>query len=186
MMQRKKEDKAIVLDFLVHGYASDPSPSHMKKPVAQALGMNSFVLLEVVPKKGVFLQPLEQVYIGESKRDKIHHINGRIHFEKLTSTAKSELEHAILSLVKSQEERFVSFFNTAQPLNTRMHIIELLPGVGKKHMLEIVEQRKEESFKSFEDIKKRVKLISSPEKIVAKRILEEISGKEKHYLFVGR
>ncbi len=186
MMQRRKEETAIVLDFLVNGYASDPTPSHLKKPIAQAIGTSSFVLLELVPKKGIFLQPLENVYIGESKRDKIHHINGKLHFDRLTSTAKSELEHAIIVLVKEQEARFVNFFNTAQPLNTRMHIIELLPGVGKKHMVEIVEQRKEEPFKSFEDVKKRVKLISNPEKIIAKRIFEELSGKEKHYLFVGR
>ena len=41
-------------------------------------------------------------------------------------------------------------------------------------------------FKSFADIKERVKLIPDPEKSVVKRILQELEGNEKHMLFVGR
>jgi len=78
----------------------------------------------------------------------------------------------------------VDFFNKAQPMSTRMHALELLPGVGKKHMWEILDARKESTFESFEDIKKRVKLLSDPKKAIMSRILNEISGKEKHFLFV--
>ena len=65
-----------------------------------------------------------------------------------------------------------------------MHQIELLPGVGKKHMWEIIEARKEKDFDSFDDIKKRVKLMPDPKKAIIKRILQEIEGNEKHRLFV--
>jgi putative nucleotide binding protein len=65
-----------------------------------------------------------------------------------------------------------------------MHQIELLPGVGKKHMWEIINAREEKPFESFEDLKKRVKLIPDPEKLIIKRILEEMEGEEKHRLFV--
>ena len=81
--------------------------------------------------------------------------------------------------------KFVDFFNKAQPISTRMHQLELLPGVGKKHMWEILEQRKEKPFESFEDIKKRVKLMPDPEKVIIKRILLETEGKEKHKIFIG-
>ena len=186
MMQREKEETAIVLDFLLNGYASDRTPMHLKTSIAQGLGTNNFTLLELVPKKGVFLQPFENVYIGDAKRDKIHHINGRLPFDKMTSTAKAELEHAIADIVKKSESKFVDFFNRAQPLNTRLHMLELLPGLGKKHMLEIVEQRKEEPFKNFEDIKKRVKLMPNPEKVIIKRVIQELEGVEKHSIFVSR
>lgn len=186
MQQRKREDSAIVLDFLLNGYASDRTPIHLKTSIAQALGTNHFSLLELVPKKGIFLQPHEEVYIGESKREKIHHINGRLDPVKLTSTARAELEHAIQAIIKKQEARFVEFFNKAQPINTRMHTFELLPGVGKKHMKEIVEIRKDEPFTSFENIKKRVKLMPDPEKVIAKRIVLELEGQEKHALFTSR
>ncbi len=185
-MYHKKEEEAIVLDFLPNGYLSDTRPSHMKTPIVQAIGKENFTLLELVPKKGIFLQPHEEVYIGEAKRDKIHHINGKIDYFKLTQTAKSELEHAVISLIDRHEAKFVDFFNNAQPLSTRMHVIELLPGVGKKHMWEIVEERRGEPFKNFEDIKKRVKLMPEPKKVIQKRIMQEITCDEKHLLFVDK
>ncbi len=186
MYPKKKEDEAIVLDFLPNGYPFDKRPIHMKTAIVQAIGKENFTLLELVPKKGVFLQPYEEVYIGDAKRDKIHHINGKIDVNKLTHTAKSELQHVIVELVKKHEKQFVEFFNNAQPLSTRMHVIELLPGVGKKHMWEIVEERRVNPFSSFDDLKKRVKLMPDPEKVIVKRILEELTGHEKHLLFVDK
>ena len=67
-----REEKAMVLDFLPNGYPFDTRPAHIKTPIAQAIGKEHFVLLELVPKKGIFLQPNEDVYIGEGKRDKIY------------------------------------------------------------------------------------------------------------------
>ena len=179
-----KEDYAVVLDFLPHGYPYDTRPSHKKTPIVHAIGNTKFALLELVPKKDVFLQPHEEVYIGEGKRDAIHHIVGRISFEKLTATGKNELEFIVHELVKKNAQRFVDFFNKAQPLTTRMHQLELIPGFGKKHMWEVIEQRDEKPFASFEDLKSRVKLIPDPEKAIVKRILQEIQRVEKHYLFV--
>jgi len=181
----KREEKAIVLDFLQNGYAFDRRPSHIKTPVAQALGTTWFSIIELVPKKDVFLQPYQEVYIGQAKRERIHHVNGKIPISKLTPTAKSELKHAIKEIILKNEQKFIDFFNKAPPLSTRMHSLELLPGVGKKHMLELLDKRKEEPFKSFDDIKNRVKLINDPIKLVVQRILSEIEkeGKDKHNLF---
>ena len=183
-IRTNKEENAIVLDFLPNGYPFDTRPMHMKTPIAQALGKEHFTLLELVPKKGVFLQPYEEVYIGEGKREKIHHITGKLQVSKLTATAKSEMEFVVKDMVEKHQEKFVEFFNKAQPLTTRMHQIELLPGFGKKHMWEILEERKEKEFSSFDDLKKRVKLIPDPKKAVIKRVLSEIQGKEKHLIFV--
>lgn len=186
MLPHKKEEQAIVLDFLPNGYPFDTRPSHLKSAIVQAIGKERFTLLELVPKKGIFLQPNEDVYIGEAKRDKVHHINGKIPYDKMTQTAKSEMEHVVRELVHTHEQKFVEFFNKAQPLSTRMHVMELLPGVGKKHMWEIVEERQREPFKNFDDIKKRVKLMPDPEKVIQKRIMQELTGTEKHLLFTDR
>jgi putative nucleotide binding protein len=182
---REKEEQAIVLDFLPNGYPFDTRPSHIKTAIAQAIGKKHFSLLELVPKKGVFLQPYEDVYIGDGKREKIHHINGKIPITKLTQTARSELNHVVTSLVKEKELEFVEFFNKANPLSTRMHALELLPGLGKKHMWAILEERKE-PFKNFDDIKQRVKLMPDPVKTITRRVIAELEGKEKHLLFVDR
>jgi putative nucleotide binding protein len=185
MLERNtKEEYCIVLDYLPNGYPFDQRPSHKKTAIVQALGKTHLVLLELIPKPGTFAQPLEEVYVGEGKRDKIHHISGRLEYEKLTQTAKAELPHLIKDIVHTNEKRFVEFFNQAQPLTMRMHQIELLPGVGKKHMWEILDERKEKPFESFADIKKRVKLMPDPEKAIIKRIMEELMGKDKHYIFV--
>jgi putative nucleotide binding protein len=183
-MERTKEENAIILDFLPNGYPLDERPMYMKTPVAQAIGKEHFVLLELVPKKEVYLQLYEEVYIGEGKRDKIHHIVGKIPMSKLTRTAESELGFIIKDIVKKNEKMFVDFFNNAKPLSTRMHQIELLPGVGKKHMWEIINAREEKPFESLDDIKKRVKLIPDPEKLIIKRIMQELEGTEEHKLFV--
>ena len=51
-------------------------------------------------------------------------------------------------------------------------------------MWQILEERKEKPFESFKEIKKRIKLMPDPEKIIIKRIISEIKGKEKHRVFV--
>lgn len=179
-----KEEKALVLDFLPNGYPFDDRPTYKKSPVAQAIGTSHFTLLELVPKKSIFLQPLEEVYIGEGKREKIHHIVGRLPITKLTGTAKTELDYVIKDVVNKNEDKFIAFFNNSRPLTTRMHQLELLPGLGKKHMWEIIDKRREEPFKSFDDIRDRVKLMPDPKKVIIKRILAELQGKEKHRIFV--
>ena len=181
-----KEEYAVVLDFLPNGHPFDVKPGYLKTPIVQAIGRDHFVLLEVVPKKGNFLQPHEEVYIGEGKRDKIHHIYGKVNYERLTQTAKEELNYIIEELVKKHEQRFIDFFNNAGPINTRRHQLELLPGIGKKHMGEILEKREEKKFTNFDDIKSRVKLMPDPEKTVVKRILMEVKGEDKYNLFVNK
>lgn len=182
--EKTKEEYAIVLDFLPNGYSNDDRPMFKKTAIVQAMGKNNFTLLELVPKKDVFLQPSAEVYIGDKERDKIHHINGRLALNKLSPTAKSEIEHIIQKIVKENQLKFVQFFNNAQPLSTRMHSLELLPGLGKKHMWQILEERRGEPFKDFDDLKARVKLIPDPEKIIIRRILKELEGEEKHHIFV--
>lgn len=184
--RRAKEEYVVVLDFLQNGYPFDKRPSHKKTPIVQAMGKEHFTLLELVPKPGINLQPNDEVYIGDEKRDKIHHIAGKLPVDRLTATANSELQHVIADIVRKNEKRFVDFFNKAQPLTTRMHQLELLPGLGKKHMWEIIEARKDKDFEGFDDLKKRVKLMPDPEKIIVKRILLELAGEDKHRIFVER
>jgi putative nucleotide binding protein len=184
MLPRAREEHAVILDFLPNGYPTDTRPSHRKTAIALALGKNHFSLLELVPKREVFLQPNQEVYIGDGKRDQIHHINGNITIDKLTNAARQELEHVVKQIVENNSEKYIEFFNKAGPVSTRMHMLELLPGVGKKHMWEIIEARKDKPFESFEDIKNRVKLMPDPQKTIIRRILIEIEGEDKRKIFV--
>ena len=177
----KKEEKAVILDFLPHGY---PLEGRMI-PVAQAIGIEHLTLLQLVPRRGMSLQLREEVYIGQGKRDKISYIFGRLPNEKLTETAKIQLDDYIAEVVAKEEKKFVEFFNKAEPINTRLHQLELLPGFGKKHTAAIINEREKKPFSSFSDIKKRIKNIPDPAKVVQKRLLEELKEKVRYKLFVG-
>ena len=110
-MEKTKEENAIVLDFLQNGYPFDERPMYMKTPIAQALGKEHFILLELVPKKGMHLQLYEEVYIGEGKRDKIYYILGKLKKEKITESSKEQLHNIIGKIVEEKEEELVNFFN---------------------------------------------------------------------------
>ena len=61
----------------------------------------------------------------------------------------------------------------------------MLPGLGKKILFEILEERKKKPFESFKDISDRVPFLKHPEKLIAKRIEQELSDpNQKYYLFV--
>ncbi|MDP1695692.1 MAG: DUF655 domain-containing protein [archaeon] len=176
----EKEEHAIILDYLPYGY---PMGGKMM-PIAQAVGEKTLALLELIPRRGVTLVQKEKVYIGAEKRDKIYYIAGRLPCDKLTETAKIQLQEFITGVVAEQNKKFLDFFNNAQAINTRLHQIELLPGFGKKHMQEILKERKNKPFESFEDIKERISSIPDPRKAIEKRLFEELTERQRFYLFV--
>ena len=177
----KKDEYAIILEYLPNGYPLE----RKMMPIAQAIGETNLTLLELVPRKGINLEIGQRVYIGEGKRTEIYYILGRLHREKLTEGAKNQLQEFIKRIVKEKEKDFVEFFNTAEAINKRVHQIELLPGLGKKHMQEILKQKQEKKFESFEDMKKRIQNLPDPEKSIEKRIFQELTGLERHNLFVN-
>lgn len=178
-----REERAIVLDYLPNGYPLSDTPSYRKRAIAQAVGAEYFTLLEVSPKQGESFSIGEEVYVGSDDRDKVEVIVGRIPLAKLTATARAELDHILDERVAADEGRFVEFFNKAGPLSMRMHSIELIPGIGKKVMWEIVEERKYDPFTSFANMHERIEKLPDLKKGIKKRILDELDGKDKHKLF---
>jgi len=183
------EDNAVILDYLPLGYVKEDMSTFKRKPIAQAIGTENFTLLELTPKDGVDIDIHENVYIGAGKRDKINRVKGKLDFENLTATSRVELDHVIEEIILAHEDKFVEFFNESESLNTRLHKLELLPGIGKKHMWGILEARKEKPFDSFEDINKRVHLLSDPVNILVKKVKQELDttqekrGKNKYRIF---
>ena len=175
----EKEEYAIVLEYLPNGYPLEGK----LMPIAQAIGEKNLTLLELVPRREISLEAGERVYIGEGKRDKIYYILGRLQREKITESAKKRLDEFISHIVKEREKEFVDFFNKADAINKRVHQLELLPGLGKKHTKEILEARKEKEFTSFEEMRKRIHNLPHPEKAIEKRIIQELTGMERYSLF---
>lgn len=185
------EEYAVILDYLPLGRVEDERPSYKKEPIAYAIGEDYLTLIELVPKPGVEFKSHERVYIGKDQRDKVGYIKSRIAYKNLSSAAKSEMPYVIEEIVARQGAKFVKFFNEAQPISTRLHNLELLPGIGKKLMWEILEERKKKPFASFKDIAERIKSIPDPKKLVCRRIVSELEeeeaklGKKKYKLFVS-
>jgi putative nucleotide binding protein len=178
-MEEKREENAVVLDFMVSG----KSHSGRSEPLAQLMGEVYFTLLEAVPKEGITLKAGDKVYIGRGERDKISLIKTRITYNELTQTAKNELPNIIMKIIVEHEDKFVALFNTAGPVNIREHSLELLPGIGKKHLDAILKARQEKKFESFKDITDRVALMQEPAKLIRDRIIEELQGTGRFYMF---
>lgn len=169
----------VILDYLPLGKPDDPRGT----PIVQGVGTSGFTLLEAVPRKGVQVSLLEKVYIGKEKREKITVVKGRIGYENLTAIAKDNLPKAIRKIVEEQQKRFLDFFNKAGPITIRLHSLELLPGIGKRQLIKILDEREKEPFTSFEDLKRRTKILGDPVEMIVNRIIEEIKGGCKYYLF---
>lgn len=178
----KKDEWAVTLDYLSHGrYSMDRS-----QPVAQVMGDTFFSLLEVIVREGASLKVGERVYIGDGKRDKVKYIRGRMDFIELTTAAKDEVQPSVEKIVKDLPQKFLEFFNKSGQLTTRMHQLELLPGIGKRHLWAIIEERKSKPFESFAELKSRIPLLPDPEKMVVKRIMDELNDKDRYRVFVPR
>lgn len=178
----KKDESAIVLDYLPHGYYG----MRVSQPVSQVVGEEYFSLLEVIVRENVHLKVGQRVYIGDGKRDEVKFIKRRIDMKDLTGAAKDELPDIVEEIVKKKPDKFLEFFNRAGPITTRLHQLELLPGVGKRHLWAILAARKEKPFQDFGDLKKRVSMLPDPEKMIIKRVLEEIEDADKYRIFVPK
>lgn len=176
-----KDEFLIVLDFLQTGKPDD----RRSEPVIQGIGEKYFSLLEVVLKDGVASKSKDKLYIGEGKREQVKYIRSKISFSDLTSYAKDVLEEVINEIVTKEEKRFVDFFNKSSSLTTRMHSLELLPGIGKKHLWNIIAERKKKQFETFEEIKQRIPMVGDPKKMIIRRITDELQEKDRHQLFVS-
>lgn len=108
--------------------------------------------------------------------------NTTISYDDLTVTAKNNLVEAVKYIIREREEFFVEFFNVAQPINVRLHAIELLKGIGKKVLKRILMERERKPFRKFDEVKQILK--RDPVEALAEKVLEELRGEAKYYLFV--
>lgn len=189
-------EKVIVLDVLPSGAPftlSQNVDSQLRRRNVRAVrgGYLAVPLVFALSKSRLFLMvavtsPEHTLKLGEevdlAEKTKIA-AWARINYSDLSSAAKSELEEMLDKFIDDEEARFTNFFNRASPITTRMHSLELIPGIGKKHMWEIIESRRK-PFENLADIKGRLPLIADPKRGVKERILKELKGEEKYYLFV--
>lgn len=181
--QKAYEDYVYILDFLPYGYSySRGRKESLRGPIAQAVGEKYFMLLELAPIPGLELRAGDRVPLIRDLEGQLLRVTRRLTYDELTANAKAELPEIVKRIIEAREQELVEFFNKAEPLTTRMHSLELLPGIGKRLLWKILEERRKKPFESYKDIYDRVKI--DPTKAICERILEELQTEQRHYIFV--
>ncbi len=174
------EEYAWVIEYLPQGRSADLKT----EAIVQLIGHNFFTLLEATAKPESVISIGQKVYIGKEQRNEIARIKGKLNFSQLTPSAKENISTVIKSIVHERENDFIAFINKAAPISMRVHQLEFLPGVGKKHLESLIIEREKKPFENFADLKIRIHSITDPTLLFVHRIMNELEGKEKHYLFL--
>ncbi|KUO91129.1 MAG: DUF655 domain-containing protein [Thermocladium sp.] len=185
----KREEYAYVLDVVPPEQilAKEPAIARRGFPrnevYLQVIGDEYFTLMEVTLKPQVMAEVGERIYIGSGTRDKVNKIVKRLKYDELTHEAKANLEDIIQKIVMEKESKFIEFFNTAGPLTLKLHSLELLKGIGKKTLWQLLEERRRKKFSNYQDIRDRVGI--DPVKLIVERILKELREEDKYFLFTA-
>ena len=180
---RKYEEYAYVLDFNPRGKSS--TVRGREGIIVTAIGEDRLTLLEVLGTPNSTYEVGERIYIGKEGRTKVLSVLGKMDYDKISSSAQTELRGVIDKIVTENESRFVEYLNNARPLTPRIHALELIPGIGKTYMKTMLEEREKKKFESYEDLQERVGF-KEPIKHIAQRIMDEITGESRMNLFVKR
>lgn len=174
-----------VLDVLPHGRQTERG--FHREPLALGVGAAELKLLELVPRPRATLAVGDRVALVDTGGvvSPIDHVRRRLLYTELTTTARTELPAALERIVRADEPRFLRFFNEAPAVSRRFHLLELLPGIGKKTMQAILDERRRAPFASFADLAARLH-VKEPERLVVGRIEQELSDiDDKYRLFVA-
>ena len=180
---RKYEEHAYVLDFNPRGKSS--TVRGREGIIITAIGKDHLTLLEVLGIPNSTFEIGEKIYIGKDGRTKVLSVLGKMDYDKISSSAQSELQTVVENIVTNNEPKFVEYLNKAQPLTPRIHALELIPGIGKTYMKTMLEEREKKKFESYADLQERVGF-KEPIKHISERIMDEITGESRMNLFVKR
>ena len=177
--------EAVIVDYLPHGRPDDTRPQYQKAALAYALETESFDLLELTLTEDADVNIVDRIPIDEAANDAVIEDVADIEYDDLSNSGVSELEYAIEAIIDADEQRFVDFYNDAQPISLRLHQLNLLPGIGKKLRNKIIDKRKRQPFESFADLADRVGGLHNPKEVIAERIMDEIRDEDlKYKIFV--
>ncbi|WP_455143654.1 DUF655 domain-containing protein [Candidatus Hodarchaeum mangrovi] len=174
---------AIVIDFYPQGKSLSRRRSEDFNPLAVVITSQWFEFFDVTMTAGTGLKVNDAIMISP-KNKRIIKVN-QTSLNQISNSASSILTQVITEIIKNSEKRFIQFLNQAHPLTTQMHQLQLLPGIGNKRLWAILDTRKKAPFESFEDFSIRTG-ISDPISLFANRILSELDGSPKYFLFVKK
>lgn len=180
---RKYEEYAYVLDFNTRGKST--TVRGREGVIVTAIGADKLTLLEILGIPHTTFEVSEKIFIGKEGRTKVLSVLGKMSYDRISSSAQTELAEVVEKIVIENEKRFVDHLNNAQPLTPRIHALELIPGIGKTYMKSMLEERDKKKFENFADLQERIGF-KEPIKQISKRIMDEITGDTQMNLFIKR
>jgi len=121
--------------------------------VIVAISEEKMLLCRLEPKNGISpLLTTSRVYIGTdaSKRVNIGRVLGMTNLGRVANHVKADLPLVIQIFIEENEKHFIdTFFNRAGNMSLKQHSFELLPGVGNKKAMQMVEARGSSGFESL-------------------------------------
>jgi putative nucleotide binding protein len=178
---KKYEEFAYVLDYRTNSRSS--IIKGRDGTIIQAIGMERLTLLELLGNEDETFSITEKLSIGKEGRSKILSVLGKLSYDKLTTESVTSVSDILELIVNDNESYYINYFNNAHAVTPRLHSLEMIPGIGKTFLSQILKEREKSPFTSFSDISARINL-KEPELLIAKRLMEEISGNAKLNLFV--
>ncbi|AEN05542.1 DUF655 domain-containing protein [Halolamina sp.] len=174
------EEYAVVLDHLPYGRPDDDRPQHQKPEIAYAVGEGRFDLFELTLTDDADVSIGDRLVVApEADRDVVSRYR-EIGYEDLSRGAEQELDYVVEEIIDRHEQRFLDYFNDAQPLTLRLHQLNILPGIGEKLRNDILDSRKYDGpFERFEELEERISGLHDPKGTVVDRILEELREEEE-------
>ncbi|WP_297980247.1 DUF655 domain-containing protein [uncultured Methanobrevibacter sp.] len=144
--------------------------------IANVVGTNKFTLINIELNENIDLKAQDKILLTKDSKE-VKKLNHRLSYDDLSKEEQKELDKAIHSIVISNENKYVKFFNNQSKDGTKLHFLD---GISRKLGSKILDEKElNGDFKSFEDIDERISFIEDSENLIAKRVLYEISELNK-------
>ncbi|MDA1167539.1 MAG: DUF655 domain-containing protein [archaeon] len=122
--------------------------------------------------------PMQRINIGKHHQDRkeVLHIVGLAKIDRMSSYAVLQLPQVIHHMVLRHESYFLdAFFNVASNISLKMHAFELLPQVGNKKAMQMVDARGS-GFESIESLNEQCNIDAL--QLLSQRFLEELKDQD--------
>ena len=147
--------------------------------VIVAISEEKMLLCRLEPKPGVDpLLTTSRVYIGTdaSKRVNIGRVLGMTNLGRVANHVKADLPLVIQIFIEENEKHFIdTFFNRAGNMSLKQHSFELLPGVGNKKALQMVDARGSSGFETLAALNEACNIDAAD--LLAKRFHTELEDR---------
>jgi putative nucleotide binding protein len=146
----------------------------------QGVGTDHFTLLEGALNEDATVAPGDRVATTDDEQGPVTSLT-RLTYDTLSQDAQDRLEPTIESIIQTNEQRFIDYYNDAQPLSLHRHQLDLLPRIGETRRETIIRNRDRRPFEDFDDLEDRVDQLGNPQSILTERVLTELKDDDVKY-----